>query len=62
MKTYKFRTDSGDMDEIQADSLEAAASAAVDLIPARCWEDGAFGVVEDPETGEVIRVPSPIGD
>lgn len=58
MTTYTFWTDSGDEDDIEANSLQEAAEIASTKIPVRAWKDGAWGIVEDEETGEQMDVPS----
>ena len=58
MNTYKFWTDGGDEDNIEATTLREAAEIASEKIPIRCWNDGAWGIVKDEESGEQMDVPS----
>lgn len=55
-KAFQFRTDAGDQDDILAGSLEEAAVIARGKIPQACWDDGAWGIVKDAETGEQMDV------
>lgn len=56
--TYTFWTDGGDQDDIEANSLEEAAEKASHKIRISEWNDGAWGIVKDPATGEQMDVPS----
>lgn len=58
MKTFKFWTDGGDEDDIQAETLDEAADIASRKIKIREWNDGAWGIVQDTETEEQMDVPS----
>jgi len=58
MTTYEFWTDAGEQDDIEAESLEDAAYAASREIKIREWNDGAWGKVRDPHTGQQMDVPS----
>ena len=58
MNAYEFWTDGGDEDDIEADSLDEAAEIASRKIKVSEWNDGAWGIVKDPETDEQMDVPS----
>lgn len=58
MKYFEFWTDGGDEDEIEAETLEEAAQLASKKIKIYEWNDGAWGIVKDPETDEQMDVPS----
>jgi hypothetical protein len=58
MKTFEFWTDGGDEDDIEAETLEAAADIASRKIGISEWDDGAWGIVKDTETDEQMDVPS----
>lgn len=49
--TFNFATDSV-AGTIEADNWEAAKSTLHDMIPEEAIEDGAWGWIESPETGE----------
>ena len=57
METYKFWTDVGDQDNIDADSLKEAAEKASQTISVAAWRDGAWGIVRGPGS-EQMDVPS----
>ena len=58
MQTFEFWTDGGDQDDIEAETLEDAADIASRKIKIREWNDGAWGIVKDAESGEQMDVPS----
>ena len=58
MTTYKFWTDAGDQDDIEAADIETAAYFASQQISLAEWADGAWGIVKDAATGEQMDVPS----
>jgi hypothetical protein len=58
MSEYEFWTDGGDQDDIEANSLDHAAEIASRRIRVSEWNDGAWGIVRSPDTGEQMDVPS----
>ncbi len=58
MKFYEFRTDGGEENDVEAGSLLEAAVIASRRIKIAEWNDGAWGVVSDPDTEEELDVPS----
>jgi len=58
MNEYECWTDDGDQDDIEANSLGHAAEIASRRIRVSEWNDGAWGIVRDPVTGEQMDVPS----
>ena len=58
MTTFKFWTAGGEQDDIDAETIDAAAEIASRKIKVREWNDGAWGIVKDADTSEQMDVPS----
>lgn len=57
-KRYQFWTDGGDQSDIYSFTLQQAARIASKKIPVAAWDDGAWGIVRDPDDGDQMDVPS----